>query len=127
MSHNLIFPLSRNTIYKTAFSPPVSIEKTDKEYRIFLDIPGLDMNSVLVDVQNDTLCVRGEKKNPMNNTGSTYHRNEILSGPFSRTFTLPNDADRNDISAVYKQGYLCVTIKISPEKLPKTVKVIAED
>jgi len=122
------FTLNRNTFYRTPLSAPTCVEKTDSEYRIILDIAGLDPKSALVDIQDGTLCIRGEKQSPSTINGNrSYYRNEILSGYFSRTFSLPNDADKDNISASYKHGYLTVVIKILPEKLPKNIDIHVED
>ncbi len=129
MSNNtksVYFPLSRNTFYKSQFSPPTVINKTEKGYKIYIEVPGLDLDTVSVDVQDNTLCVIGVKEHP-SGSSANYYRNEVLSGPFSRAFTLPNDADKSTISAVYKKGYLCVTVNILEDKLPKPIKVINED
>lgn len=125
-SNSIYFPLSRNTFYKSVFSPPTSIRKTETEYKIDIEVPGLNLETVSVDIQDNNLCVIGVKEH-LSEPKATYFRNEVLSGPFSRTFSLPNDVDKSKITAVYKKGFLHITINILEEKLPKPIKVVNED
>ena len=97
--------------------PTLDIGASDKEYTISVELPGVDENEIQVELVNDTLKIKGEKKQEKEEKERNYYRMERSYGSFQRTLSLPEDADQDDIKAVYKNGVM--NIKISRKAASK--------
>ena len=98
--------------------PTLDLGATDKEYSISVEIPGVDEKDVRLEIANDVLTIRGEKKHENEESGKNYYRVERSYGSFKRTLSLPEDADQESVKATFKRGILSVTM---PRKaLPKS-------
>lgn len=92
------------------WNPRVDINETDQAYVVKADIPGVDKADLKVTVQNRVLTISGERKEEKRQDNARLHRLERLYGSFSRSFTLPEDADASAMSARSDKGQLEVTI-----------------
>ena len=73
-----------------AWTPPVDIyESTGREIVLKAELPGLKREDIDLTVENNTLTVRGERRQDPAVTQQQYHRSERSYGAFSRSFTLP--------------------------------------
>lgn len=107
-------PLLRIGAEAGAIIPPAEVEETDGEYRVVLEVPGMDESNVEVGVQDDTLSVRAEKKEETKEEkGANRYFSERRYGMCARSFRLPANVDRERIAAAMKNGVLTIT-------LPKT-------
>lgn len=78
----------------------------------------MDEKDVRLEIANDVLTIRGEKKHENEEKGKNYYRMERSYGSFQRTLSLPEDADQDSVTATFKKGILTVTM---PRKaLPTT-------
>lgn len=99
-------------------SPAADVLETEAEYRVLVDLPGVDANDLQLRVEKDTLTVQVDRKQPQAVAGETVHRSERAFGTFFRSFTLPAGVDAGKVEAAYEQGVLKV-------KLPKREEVRA--
>jgi HSP20 family protein len=72
-----------------AWAPPVEIYDTDDALMVRVELPGVSKEDVHVEVHENTLSFRGERKPDPSITEGQYHRQERTYGPFQRTFRLP--------------------------------------
>ncbi len=100
--------------------PTLDLSATDTEYTVTVEIPGVDEKDVKLEVVNDTLTIRGEKKQEKEERDKNYYRMERSYGSFQRMLSLPEDADQDGIQAAFKKGVLTVTI---PRKAPPKSEV----
>ena len=84
------------------------MEETDKEYKVLLDLPGMKKEEVKTSIENHCLVVEGERKSEKKD--KKYHVSERSFGSFHREVSLPENADLDNVSAVYENGELKVTI-----------------
>jgi HSP20 family protein len=77
---------------------------------VSVELPGVDENEIQIELVNDTLKIKGEKKQQKEEKERNYYRMERSYGSFQRTLSLPEDADQDDIKAVYKNGVMNITI-----------------
>ena len=105
------------------WSPLVDITEDDKEYLIKADLPEVKKEDVKLTVQDDVMSISGERKYEKEEKGKKYHRVERAYGSFMRSFTLPEDADGNKVSAEYKDGVLKVHLPKSEKAKPKSIEV----
>lgn len=90
--------------------PDVDIKETKKDYRIMVEVPGIEQDDIHIELQDHTLTVSGEKKHEREEEGDNYHTTERSYGSFRRLFTLPEDVREQDIDAEFKNGLLKITI-----------------
>ena len=107
--------------------PPVDIYEWENGIVILVEIPGVTEDCVDIMVEDGVLTVKGEKKLPYDKNGDTFFRLERNFGKFSRSFSLPNSVDINNIKASLREGVLKVEISKKDEVKPKVIKVIKED
>ena len=106
------------------FSAPVAdVSEDDKAYKICAELPGLEAEDVDISINNDTLIIKGEKRQEQERKEQNYHMTERSYGSFQRAFTLPDGVDRDKITADLKQGVLTLTLPKSAEA-QKPVKKI---
>ena len=67
--------------------------------------------------------IRGERKQEKEENGKKFHRVERKYGSFTRSFTLPDNVDENDIKAAFKDGILNLQIHKTEEAKPKAIEV----
>jgi len=103
--------------------PLVDIAEDDKEYLIKAELPEVKKEDVKVAVQDDVLTITGERKFEKEEQGKKYHRVERAYGSFTRSFTLPEDADPAKVSAGFKDGILMVHLAKSEKAKPKSIEV----
>jgi HSP20 family protein len=107
-----------------AWVPPVDIYENDKhELVIKAELPDVDRNDINLRVENNTLTISGEKKMETEVKENQYRRVERSYGPFSRSFTLPQTVDANNIGAEYKNGILTVRLPLREEAKPRQITV----
>ncbi|QTN32468.1 Hsp20/alpha crystallin family protein [Akkermansiaceae bacterium] len=105
------------------WSPAVDITEDDKEYLITADLPQVDKDDVKVVVENGSLIIRGERNREKVHSERKVHRIERSYGSFQRSFSLPEDADGNGVTASFRDGALRVSLPKSEEKKPKHIEV----
>ena len=101
----------------------VDISEDDKEWLVEADLPEVKKEDVKVTVENGVLTVTGERKFEKEEKDKKYHRIERSYGNFLRSFTLPEGADGNKISADFKDGVLKVHLPKSEKAKTKAVEV----
>jgi len=105
------------------WSPLVDISEDEKEYAVKAELPEIKKEDVKLTVQDNVLCISGERKYEKEEKGKKYHRMERAYGSFMRSFTLPEDADGSRVAAEYKDGILRVHVPKSEKAKPKSIEV----
>jgi HSP20 family protein len=105
----------------TELTPSMDVTETDKEIEITAELPGLEEKDVQVNVADNLLTVRGEKKAEKEEKDKNYRLIERSYGSFSRTLELPTGIDVNAIKASIANGVLKVTV---PKPAPAQVKKV---
>ena len=105
------------------WSPRVDISETDKHFLIKAEVPGVKREDVSISVSEGVLTLRGERKEEKEDTGEKFHRVERYYGAFSRSFTLPQNVDENQIEASFNDGLLTLQLPKKPAEKPKAIEV----
>lgn len=92
------------------FMPAVNIKESEKQFTIELAAPGFEKNDFKIHVEGDMLSVRAEKKQEKDEKEERYTRREYSYNAFSRSFTLPQNANGEHVEARYEKGILELTI-----------------
>ncbi len=107
----------------TSWAPAVDIYETEHELVVKADLPDIDEKDLDVQVENNILTIRGERKFNRTVKEDNYLRMERSYGSFSRSFSLANTVNTNAIQAAYRDGVLTLTIPKREEAKPKQIKV----
>jgi HSP20 family protein len=110
-----------------AWAPRIDIEETDKALVVKADLPGVEPKDVEVTVQDNTLFLKGEKREQREEKGKNYHRIERSVGRFFRAVPLPAGVDAENVSAAGGKGVLTITIPKKAIAQPKRVAVKAAE
>jgi HSP20 family protein len=105
------------------WSPAVDIYETENEVILKAELPEINQKDIDIQVENNTLVLRGERKFEKDTKRENFHRIERAYGNFARSFTLPNTIDQEKIHADYKDGILKVVMPKREEIKPKQIKV----
>ena len=104
--------VSRQMPFRGRLEPPVNLSEDGDGIYVDVEIPGVSMNDIDVQIADDGLTVRGTRAEPATE-GVTLHRQERACGEFSRLVALPATVNSERVEAVLKDGVLRI-------KLPKS-------
>ncbi len=103
--------------------PALDVHETDAEYAVTVELPGARAEDVTVEFQDGVLTIRGEKKSEREEKKEQRRFVERRYGTFSRSFSLPRDADGDRIEARFENGVLTLSIPKTEESKPRTVAI----
>ena len=84
----------------TSFAPPVDIYEDEHNITLKIEVPGIHEKDIDVRVENNTLIVHGERKIGKEEKEENFRRVERQYGSFTRSFTLPNSVDPQQVNTV---------------------------
>jgi HSP20 family protein len=97
------------------FAPRVDTAETDTAYEVTAELPGVEEKEIKISLENNLLCISGEKKAEREEKKKDYVMTERSYGSFKRAFTLPDNVDAEKIAAKFEKGVLKVMLpKTSP-------------
>jgi len=108
---------STSLLHTDWFKPSLDVASDEKEYSIKVELPGMDANNISIEFTNDTLKIKGEKRQEKEEKEKDFYRIERSYGSFQRILDIPEDADAEHITSSYKDGVL--SIKVPRKTLPK--------
>jgi HSP20 family protein len=91
-------------------APHVNVSETDNEFRVTAELPGVTEDDIQVDVHDNMLMIRGEKKLEHKDEKENFHFIERSYGTFQRNLQLPFAVDPDQVKADFENGVLTVTI-----------------
>jgi len=109
-----------------AWMPPVDIAEDKEKITLTAELPGFKEDEVQIQMEGNLLTMRGERKFEEEKAGRNYHRIERSYGQFMRSFTLPNNVDRENIRAQFKNGLLEIELPKREDAKPKQIKISGE-
>lgn len=101
------------------FAPRVDTAETETAYEISAELPGVDEKDVKLTLEDNVLCISGEKKAEREEKKKDYVMSERSYGSFKRAFTLPDNVAAEKIAATFEKGVLKVTL---PKAAPSPAK-----
>jgi HSP20 family protein len=105
----------------TELTPKMDVTETAKEFELTAELPGLEEKDVEVNVADNILTIRGEKKAEKEQKEKDYRMVERSYGSFSRSLELPDGVDPDAIKATITKGVLKVTV---PKPAPAATKKV---
>src|SRR5579859_6690386 len=108
----------------SVFTPKVDVIENDNAYEVQVAVPGLNKEDFKIEINDNYLTVSGERKFTNEKKDKSFHSIETNYGSFSRSFTLPENADGAKVTAKYNNGILELVIPKDEKKILKqTIKV----
>lgn len=105
--------------------PAVNLKESDNKYHVEVAVPGLKKDDFKIEVDQHMLTISSEtKKESEQKEGSKVTRREFSYSSFSRSFSLPDNADDKNISAAYTDGILKIDIPKKEVSKPADKKTI---
>jgi HSP20 family protein len=109
--------------FSGAWAPPVDIYETDDALVMKAELPGFSKDDINIELKENTLVIRGERKREDEVKEGNYHRMERVYGAFQRSFLLPTTVDQNKVNASYKDGILELRLGKVQAAQPKRIAV----
>jgi HSP20 family protein len=107
----------------TTWSPAVDIFETEGEIVVKAELPGVDRKDITLNLENNILTVRGERRFEKETKEENYHRIERAYGGFSRSFSIPATVDEEKIRADYKDGVLKIALPKKEQAKAKQIHI----
>jgi HSP20 family protein len=104
-----------------AMLPTMDVAETDKDIEITAELPGLEEKDVQINVADNVLTIRGEKKAEKEEKDKNYRLVERSYGSFERSLELPRGVNLDAIKASIDKGVLRVTV---PKPAPAQVRKV---
>ena len=90
--------------------PAVDVVENDGAFVVTADLPGLDKEAIDISLDDGVLTLAGERKLEEATEGEGFRRFERSHGSFSRSFSLPQGVDVENVSAEFANGVLTLTL-----------------
>jgi HSP20 family protein len=119
------FGEQRRGLAEGAWLPAVDVSETDSEMVVRAELPGMTQDDIEVNLQDNVLTLKGEKKQEKKEEKENYHRVERSYGSFSRSFTLPAGVNQDEVKATFKDGVLEIAMPKTEEAKPKKIAITA--
>lgn len=100
------------------WSPKMDVAESECNYVVMIEIPGVSIKDIRVEVDDRNLTVTGQRSSQCwklaadcsNDSFSAYHKREISQGPYQVVWSLPTNVNRDSISAEFLDGFLRIVI-----------------
>jgi HSP20 family protein len=99
-----------DTLKRVDLVPSVDVSQREDAYEITAELPGVTEKDIALSVDNGTLTLKGEKKTEKEEKSKDRFVSERSYGAFSRSFSLPDDAEDEKIAAEFKNGVLKIVV-----------------
>lgn len=111
---------------RTVYRPATDILARENGFMVTADMPGVDRKHVEVNVEDNTLTIRGVATLDEPEGTNLIYR-EFEPGVYERSFTLPAEIDVESIKAELKHGVLKVNLPRAPEAQPRRIEVVSQE
>lgn len=111
-------------VWRRVTWPAVNVVETKDSFVYRAEVPGLGEGDVVVQVEDEALLLRGERKSDAPK-GYEVHLRERAPVAFARKLPLPGRVDAEGVTATMKDGVLTVTLPKAKDTLPRQIAVKA--
>lgn len=110
---------------RSAYWPAVNITENKDVFEVALAVPGMKKEDFRIDIEGNMLSISSEKEESMEEKEKKFTRKEYSYSSFNRSFTLPDEINREKIEATYVDGVLKLMLPRKEEAKKTTAKHIA--
>ncbi|PTL76303.1 Hsp20/alpha crystallin family protein [Vitiosangium sp. GDMCC 1.1324] len=105
------------------FVPAFEVKETKDAYIFKADLPGVKESDLDITLTGDRITISGKRETEQQDESDRFYAYERSYGSFSRSFTLPEGVDVNQVNAELKEGVLNLRLPKLPEVQPKRIQV----
>lgn len=105
------------------WAPAMDLVEKDQSYELTADLPGLSQDDVSIEVEDNVLTISGERKHKTEQKEGNFYRAERAYGSFSRSVTLPQGVDPDQINANFENGVLRLEVPKPAQKKPRRIEI----
>lgn len=116
-------PTGNGHLTSVDFMPSAEIDESPSEFHLKLEVPGMEADDIEVEVTDNRVTVKGERKSESKTEEEGLIRSEFHYGKFERSMALPGKVEAEGVKAEYKNGVLNLTVPKVAEAEKKSVKV----
>ena len=109
------------------FIPAFEVKETKDAYIFKADLPGVKDNDLDITLTGDRLTISGKRETEKEEDSDRFYAYERSYGSFTRSFTLPEGVDANNVNAELKDGVLHLRLPKQPEMQPRRIQVSTTD
>ena len=106
-----------------AWAPSVDIYETDDTLVIKAEVPGFTKEDLHIEINDNTLTLKGERRPDPAVKEEQYHRRERTYGAFQRSFLLPAMVDQGKVQAMYRDGVLELRLPKAEAAKPRRIAI----
>ncbi|HVV91460.1 MAG TPA: Hsp20/alpha crystallin family protein [Solirubrobacterales bacterium] len=108
-----------------AFTPPTDLLTGERDVKVVMDVPGLAVDDLEIELTDGTLTIRGERRYPYREHEDSHELNRLERGfgRFERILRVPRDVDPAAIEASIDAGVLTLTIPLPDSRRPHRIEV----
>lgn len=110
-----------------SYTPTFDVRAEKDALVIKADLPGIKQDDIDISITGNRLTVSGKREEERVEEGESYECRERSYGSFSRSFTLPDSIDADEVQAEMHDGVLTLRLAKSPEAQPKKIPLVAGD
>lgn len=105
--------------------PAMDVIDTGNQFKMELEMPGMDENDISISLNDNILTIRGKKTTSKETKDKNYLNREIRYGSYERSIEIPTTANGDKAFASFNNGVLSITIpkKAEHHKQPKKIKI----
>ena len=107
------------------WSPMVDVYEDADRYVLVAELPGLSKDDVQIELKENVLTLKGERKFDERYKDQTCHRMERAYGQFVRSFSLPAQVEASKVEAKFKDGVLTVAVPKAAAAKPRLIPIAA--
>ena len=117
------WPGSSHLALENVWTPSVEVFQRGDELVVRADLPGLDKDDVDVEISDDAVTIRGDRKQEHEEEREGYYRSERSYGSFYRMIPLPEGAIADSATANFNNGVLEITVQVPPAEVRRGRKL----
>jgi HSP20 family protein len=110
-------------LFEGEWAPAVDVYEDENKVVVKAELPGMTDKDIDVNILNNTLTIKGEKKKEEEKKEQSYYRLESSYGVFQRSITLPSHVAADKVKASFKNGILEIELPKKEEAKPKQIRV----
>lgn len=114
---------SLRPVFEGAFSPRADLRETDDALELDFELPGVAEEDLDIQLADNVLTVRGEKKQEVNDERKGYRHVERSYGSFARSIPLPYEIDPDGVDARFRNGVLSLRLPNPPEAARRSKRI----
>lgn len=121
--NDVVLPTDLQSNHTFSRMPAAELTETEEALFLKVELPGLEAKDVDIEVTENTVSIRGERKSESKSDENGVTRTEFYYGSFERMIPLPARVENTNVTAEYKDGILSLQLPKKEEEKTKVVKL----